>query len=118
MSPPDPGWVVIRASDGLAVGEIGFSVEADPGVRTGGYGFAGSAWGRGYASEALAAVLPVVLGRPGVRRVVAEALNSNVASWRVMEKAGMVRTHEFERKEDGEAVHYVCCAIGRPGSVG
>ncbi len=111
--PPDPGWVVVRLSDGLAIGEIGFGFEAEPGVRTGGYGFAPAAWGQGYASEALSAVLPFVLGQPGVLRVVAEALKTNVASWRVMEKAGMTFVEEFQRAEGHQLRQFVSFRIDR-----
>lgn len=112
-SPPDPGWLVIRARDGLAIGEIGFGFEVEPGVLTGGYGFAAVAWGRGYASEALTTVLTHVLGQPGAKRVVAEALRSNVASWRVMEKAGMRFVRELEREEGGTVVAFVEYAMSR-----
>ncbi len=46
-------------------------------------------WGRGYATEALRAVLDVGHGRLGIERIVALAYAENVASQRVMAKAGM-----------------------------
>lgn len=47
-------------------------------------------WGRGYATEALRAVLGVAHGALRLARVVALAYPENDASRRVMEKAGMV----------------------------
>ena len=94
-----PPWLIIRLADELAIGEIGFGGEIEPGVRTGGYGLTESAWGQGFATEALVAVLAATFAEAGVSRVVAEALKSNVGSWRVMEKAGMRRIAEFEQDE-------------------
>ena len=46
-------------------------------------------WGRGYATEALRAVLEIGHGQLGIERIVALAYVENDASRRVMEKAGM-----------------------------
>ena len=46
-------------------------------------------WGRGYATEALRAVLGIGHGQLGLERIVALAYLENDASRRVMEKAGM-----------------------------
>ena len=46
-------------------------------------------WGRGYATEALRAVLGIGHGELGFERIVALAYEENDASRRVMEKAGM-----------------------------
>ena len=46
-------------------------------------------WGRGYATEALRAVLEIGHERLGMERIVALAYAENDASRRVMEKAGM-----------------------------
>lgn len=53
------------------------------------YLFRRDRWGRGYATEALRAVLRVAHGELGLERVVALAYPENEASRRVMEKAGM-----------------------------
>lgn len=49
-------------------------------------------WGRGYASEAVAAVLAHAFGTLGLSRVVADVDEPNAASIRVLEKLGMSRT--------------------------
>jgi [ribosomal protein S5]-alanine N-acetyltransferase len=55
-------------------------------------------WGRGYATEAARAVLDLAHGPLGLRRVIALAYPDNVASQRVMAKAGM--------RPDGETTAY------------
>ena len=47
--------------------------------------------GLGYATEMVRAALDLAFGDLGVRRVTAGCFADNVASWRVMEKAGMRR---------------------------
>ncbi|MGW9450968.1 GNAT family N-acetyltransferase [Streptomyces sp. NPDC055632] len=89
----DPG--VFRAYEirlpesGLAVGGIGFHGPPDEvGVVTVGYGIVPGARGKGYASEALRALLKIarVAGVAGVK---GDADLDNPASHRVMEAAGM-----------------------------
>jgi [ribosomal protein S5]-alanine N-acetyltransferase len=54
-----------------------------------GYVLARPFWGRGYVTEALRAVLDYAFQNPGMYRVWAVCDAENVASARVMEKAGM-----------------------------
>lgn len=56
-----------------------------------GYVLARSHWGRGYATEALSAVLAWALAQPGLYRVWGTCDVDNLASARVLEKAGMQR---------------------------
>jgi RimJ/RimL family protein N-acetyltransferase len=50
--------------------------------------------GRGYASEAVRALIRVAFEELGLRRVVANCFADNTASWRLMERLGMRReTH-------------------------
>ncbi len=48
-------------------------------------------WGRGYAREAAQAMLALAFGPLGLARVFAQTSDSNVASWRLMERLGMRR---------------------------
>ena len=53
--------------------------------------------GRGYATEAVRALLRVAFEDLGVRRVTANCFTDNVASWRLMERVGMRReTHAVQ----------------------
>ena len=65
-----------------------------------GYVLARAAWGKGYMSEALRALIDWALTQPGVTRVSAFCDVENVASARVMEKAGMA----FEAEMKGYSV--------------
>lgn len=56
-----------------------------------GYVLRRSAWGKGYATEAVEAVIGWALGNDRVFRVWAYVDTENLASQRVLEKAGMVR---------------------------
>lgn len=54
-----------------------------------GYRFARSAWGRGYATEAAAAIRDFAFNTLGIKRLIAIIDPSNTASIRVAEKIGM-----------------------------
>jgi len=53
-------------------------------------------WRRGYAYEAMRAVLDWAFGRVSAPHVVALTSEANVPSWRLMEKLGMVRRHDLD----------------------
>ena len=54
-----------------------------------GYSYGSKFWGNGYASEALKAVIHFLINEVGMRLVEAAHISENMASGRVMEKAGM-----------------------------
>lgn len=99
--PGDEAWghrqVVERAS-GLVVGGIGFfGPPRDAEVEIG-YGIVPSRQGRGYATEALRAMIAMAWADARVRTVAAGTDPGNIASQRVLEKAGFRRiaaTGEF-----------------------
>ena len=91
---------ITRVSDGRAIGGIGFKAAPEDGSVEIGYGLAPSARGNGYAAEAAAALLTVAAGH-GVRRVLADTDEANVASQRTLERAGYTR-----RRTDGDAYSY------------
>jgi RimJ/RimL family protein N-acetyltransferase len=92
--PADQAWghrqVVERAS-GLVVGGIGFFGPPLGGEAEIGYGIVPSRQGRGYATEALLAMIAMAWGDARVRTVVAGTDPGNAASQRVLEKAGFRR---------------------------
>ena len=87
----DEAWghrqVVERAS-GLVVGGIGFFGPPLGGEAEIGYGIVPSRQGRGYATEAVQAMLTLAWADSRVRTVVAGTDPGNAASQRVLEKAG------------------------------
>lgn len=99
---------VTRASDGRAVGGIGFKESPADGTVEIGYGLAPSARGHGYAAEAVAALLAVA-ARHGVHRVLADTDPENTASRRTLERAGFTRT----ASEGGQVGYAVTVAAGR-----
>lgn len=84
-------WAVDELGGDPLVGLAGLSWVEDHGPDVeAAYLFRRDRWGRGYATEALRAVLDVAHGQLSLGRVVALAYPENDASRRVMEKAGMV----------------------------
>lgn len=83
----DVGPYLVRSrSDGKLLGSTGLA-RADLEVAATGYVLAKDAWGHGFATEALAAVVEV--GRElGLNRLDALCHPANVASYRVLEKCG------------------------------
>lgn len=91
-SAEDPGfrqWAIREG--GALVGTIGLYAEPDGRQARVMYLLSESAWGRGIATEALRAVLAFAFEGAGVHRVEGDCFSENVASARVMEKAGMRR---------------------------
>ena len=56
-------------------------------------------WRRGYAREAMEAVLEWAFGRVDAPHVVALTSEANTASWKLMEKLGMVRRKDLDFEE-------------------
>jgi RimJ/RimL family protein N-acetyltransferase len=97
--------MMLDRASGKIVGSIGL-FHADWEVRSAeiGYGVRGTERGKGYASEALAAVAPWVLTEGGIQRAWLTANTDNVASVRVAEKAGFRREGTLRRaglEDDG-----------------
>ena len=96
-------YEIIRRRDGAVIGAAGFQGPPDEtgSVRIG-YGIAESARGHGYATEAVRGLLEWARGQDGLTCVLADTTRTNVASQRVMERAGMHRIGE-----DGELLYYM-----------
>ncbi|MEU8495687.1 GNAT family protein [Streptomyces lavendulae] len=115
----DPGpfgsYEIRLREDGVAVGGAGFHGPADEDGRvTIGYGLVPSARGRGYASEALRALL-VCARVHGVTCVRGDADHENIASHHVMTAAGMRPVGEDERVTYFEIAWTGGHGHGRPG---
>lgn len=120
--PGDPGgWVQLTAEsleDGALVGDVGLSpAEGEPGVMKVGYTIAPSAQGRGYATEAVGALVAYAFDVLGADVVRAYASAENAPSIRVAEKVGMRLVERFEyhdEDESGYAVRYEVRREERP----
>jgi RimJ/RimL family protein N-acetyltransferase len=82
-------WVLTRRGDPTPVGMLELNVEGH--AVSAGYVISPSFQDRGFATEALAHIIAVALSEPSIWRVWATTDIENVASTRVMEKAGMQR---------------------------
>jgi RimJ/RimL family protein N-acetyltransferase len=91
------GWLV--RLNGRVIGDCGIHANVDgAGCVEIGYGLAGPYWGQGLGTELAAAISDWLLSQPDVLVVRATTLPSNVASRRVLEKAGfsLVGVDELE----------------------
>jgi RimJ/RimL family protein N-acetyltransferase len=106
--PLGPLFVIRRDDDGgpgAVIGEIGCAVGGH--IAVVGYGLVASARGRGYATEALRAVLAAARARGEVRIVVGRTTPDHTASRRVMERSGMTYHGEVDAGPDGETATLV-----------
>ncbi len=90
--PPDGffTWAIIERGSKLVIGDVGFKGPPNEmGVIDIGYGIAPCARGKGYATEAVLAMMEWAFSQPGVRRISAECLDDNGASIHILQKAGM-----------------------------
>src|SRR5439155_12420036 len=96
-------WLMIVADE--LVGIIG--LKSDEGERVEiGYGVAASRERQGFASAAVAALVPILRNR-GVSMVTAETSNEHPASQRVLQRNGFVTVGERVDEEDGPLIEWV-----------
>jgi RimJ/RimL family protein N-acetyltransferase len=81
--------LVVERETGEAVGSAGFFGPPRDGVVELGYGIVPSRQRRGYAGEAVRALLDLAAAQPSVTGVIAHAEADNIASIRVLEKSGL-----------------------------
>ena len=93
------GWFSFRPKDMTCRDEVSL-----------GYRLRRSVWGQGYATEGARALIRLGFTELGVQRVVATTYQDNLASRRVMEKAGLslVRTYRMtvEELQDRDSVSH------------
>jgi len=111
---PAGPYLIATLDDGRLIGSTGLAFETPRRASTG-YVLAADAWGRGFAGEALAAM--VGLARElGVKRLYALCHTEHRASWRVLEKGGflregVLRQHSvFPNLAPGEPLDVLCYA--------
>jgi RimJ/RimL family protein N-acetyltransferase len=103
------GWVqltVVEAATGHIVGDVGMSpVDDEPGVIKVGYTIAPASQGRGYATEAVRALVAYAFDALDAEVVRMHASADNAASIRVAEKAGL-RFVERRQYRDGDDIWF------------
>ena len=93
LAAPFGPYRMIERESGQLIGGVGFlGPPDDTGSIEIGYGIAPEQRGRGLATEAVQGLLAFAWSHPSVRRVRASTEATNLASQRVLEKAGMTRT--------------------------
>jgi aminoglycoside 6'-N-acetyltransferase len=112
------GWVQFSLEErigGRLVGDVGLSPADDaPDVIKIGYTVSPAAQGRGYATEAVSALVRYAFDRLGAVTVRAYASEENVASIRVAEKVGMRLVERIERRYPDRAFFVVRYELDRP----
>jgi RimJ/RimL family protein N-acetyltransferase len=102
-------YLVFSREDGALLGSTGIAFETST-VASTGYVFARDAWGHGYATESLRAMISLAC-RLGIRRLYAICHVDHRASWRVMEKAGMTREGVLRRHTVFPNISPVACDV-------
>lgn len=97
--PGRPGWFQFALEEketGAFVGDCGLDVHAHlPHLARVGYTIARPCWNRGLATEAVAALARFAFGRFALRSICASVDPDNVASCRVLVKAGFLEDGQF-----------------------
>jgi RimJ/RimL family protein N-acetyltransferase len=90
-------WAAIEKSAGAFLGRFAFHPPEGGGSDEAelGYRLEKSSWGKGNATEGSRALIRKGFTELGVRRVFAQTMAVNTASWRVMEKAGLAYARTF-----------------------
>jgi len=90
-------WAALQKSSGDFLGWFSFRLlEGDGrGEATLGYRLRKSAWGKGYGTEGARALIRKGFSELGIQRVLATTYQDNLASRRVMEKAGLTLVRTF-----------------------
>src|SRR5918993_2016508 len=95
-------YQVIRRADDCVIGDVGFLGPPDPtGAVHLGFALTVESRGRGYATEAVCALLEWARSQTGLVCVLADTTRSNLPSQRLLERVGMHRVGE-----DGELLYY------------
>lgn len=78
----------IHLLNGERIGDLSFKGLSSEGIAEIGYGLLPEYWGKGFAAEAVKAMAEWAFHQPGVRALEAETEPGNLASQRVLAKAG------------------------------
>lgn len=112
---PAGPYLIRSRADGALLGSTGLAFETTYRASTG-YVLSQDAWGKGYATEALQAMVGVARS-VGIRRLYAICHTEHRASWRVLEKCGFLREGvlhqytEFPNLRPGELSDVFCYAL-------
>lgn len=120
-NPGEKGWFQFALEDkasGLFIGDCGLRImEADARLAQIGYTIAKANWNRGFATEAVTALVAHAFATLPLHRITASADPRNAASCRVLERSGFTREALFRQSEwfKGEWADDALYAILRRG---
>jgi RimJ/RimL family protein N-acetyltransferase len=112
---PAGPYLMCSRVDGSLLGSTGLLFETPSRAQTG-YVLATDAWGKGYASEGVRAMVDIARAA-GVRRLYALCHVDHRASWRVLEKCGFLREgvlrqhDEFPNLDPPQLCDVLCYAL-------
>ncbi|MEW9052463.1 MAG: GNAT family N-acetyltransferase [Neobacillus sp.] len=88
-------WLVIDKQTNKIIGDIGFKGKPDDekSVEVG-YGITASEQNKGYATEALNCIVKWAFNSNSVNKIIAECIEDNSSSIRVLEKLNMTKIHK------------------------
>jgi ribosomal-protein-alanine N-acetyltransferase len=118
---PAGPYLIVSGNDGRLLGSTGFGFQTQHEAMTG-YVLARDAWRKGFATEALTAIVDVA-AQIGVTRLSALCHPEHRPSRRVLEKCGFVRddlskpTVEFPNLSPGVRQKALCYALVFPGTI-
>jgi aminoglycoside 6'-N-acetyltransferase len=116
-TPGSPGWVQFSVEErdtGTLVGDVGMApADGEPGVIKIGYTIAPTSQGKGYATEAVRALVDYAFRLVGARVVRAYASANNIPSIHVAENVGMRLVERIERSSGGTTFFVVRYEIER-----
>jgi RimJ/RimL family protein N-acetyltransferase len=102
-NPGDPGWfqfVLEERTTSRFIGDCGLRIiETDGRLAQIGYTIAKPHWNHGFATEAVVALTEYAFGNFLIHRITASVDPRNVASCRVLEKAGYAKEAHFRQSE-------------------
>jgi [ribosomal protein S5]-alanine N-acetyltransferase len=115
VGPIEPPHALAIVVDGRAVGGVGIEPMTDVNCRSAeiGYWLGTNYWGRGIATEAVALVTDWAFGAHKLLRIFAQPFTSNVASRRVLEKAGYVLEGVMKRSAVKDGIVLDQCMYAR-----
>ncbi|MDQ3702299.1 MAG: GNAT family N-acetyltransferase [Chloroflexota bacterium] len=96
-------WAIVRQADDELLGAVGCIITPAHARAELGYWLGVPYWNQGYMTESVRRVVAFGFASLGLHRIQSTALPRNVASWRVMEKAGLRREgilRSYVRKND------------------
>jgi len=116
-SPGEPGWIQLTVEEldgGRLVGDVGLSPDQhDRGVIKIGYTIDPEFQGKGYATEAVEALVDYAFDALGASVIRAFASAENLPSIRVAEKVGLTLRERIERTSGGKTWHIVRYELDR-----